>query len=288
MGKIKLTQDELYQFFLDHNLTVKRLGELIGLSDSAMSSAFKHHKVNGKPHYFPLAKLQFINDALSVLSGEIADRLVSFNPENNRARHSVRVFDRACVEQFRRVGEYFNLTALVGRILGWNKAKKQNIICIPASKVYGHITQEDVNRINAELRLVAAAIANFKLVAEEGISSNENAKHLKASTKRKTMECRCEAPKYGWDDISIGLPERSRMLRQQWPNGMLLFRVNGGYTVEGDDAHTVHKLMPDVQPYTNPESGITTAYMSEEQMTQVLSKIIAKGRRVMITDMYKE
>ena len=292
--KIEVTPDWLYQYLQEHNFIISLLSKRMGVSNGIVCNSFRHVLNRlGKPMKFSDANIARLNAALPKMADEIKAATISFGSNETFTNTFGHTYDPATREAVLAVGEFFKLTPFLERLLGWKKGKRDMILVSTKSPVYGQVSQDDVNRINAELLAVAGVLSNYEVVDDDNSSnSNENddnnAKHLKASTKRKTMECRCEAPKYGWDDTSIGLPERSRLLRQQWPNGMLLFRVNGGYTVEVDDAHTVHKLMPDVQPYTNPESGITTAYMSEEQMTQVLSKIIAKGRRVMITDMYKE
>ena len=97
-----MTQDQFYQFLLDHNLTISRLGELIGQSDVAMSQAFKHYIVNGKPCYFSAEKLQRINDALPQWADAIQSRLMQFHSENNISTVASRCYDPSCIEQLPR------------------------------------------------------------------------------------------------------------------------------------------------------------------------------------------
>ncbi len=163
MEKAKMNQDELYQYLLSHNLTIKRLGELIGQCDTIMSSAFKHHKMNGKPLYFSAVRLTRINEALPVMADEITSRLLKFNPENNISPLPNRRYDPGCVDQLRRVGDYFNIKGLTARVLGWTKAKKESVFT-SVSKGYGHITEADVTAINTELLAVAGVLRAIEIV----------------------------------------------------------------------------------------------------------------------------
>lgn len=172
--KLQYSQDDLYQYLLAHNITVKRLGELINQSDTAMSSGFKHHIVNGKRHSFPVFIIRRINEALPVMAREITARRVTFNPDNNISRRASQKFDPGCVEQFQRVGEYFNLTAILERVLGWSKRRKNDVICTPSSKVYGHITEDEVRVINTELLAVAGVLENIEVVPDESASSSSS------------------------------------------------------------------------------------------------------------------
>lgn len=163
MEKFVMNQDEFYQYLLSRHLTVKRLGELLGLSDTVMSSAFKHHVVNGKPLYFSADRLKRINEALPVMAHEINARRMTFTPSDSR-------YDFACVEQLHRVGDYFNLKALTADVLGWTKSKKD--ACFSrANKGYGHITEADVAAINAKLTEVAMMLQQIEVV---GISETDS------------------------------------------------------------------------------------------------------------------
>lgn len=155
-GKISITQDELYQFLLDHNSTTIRLGELIGLNEVSLSSCFNHYKNNdGRPRYFTSRQIEAINTALPQMAFEVARRRVFFNAANNTSKSAKRIFDPGCVPQFKQVGEYFNLTALTIRVLGWGPRKKNAVIDSPANGCYGHITPDDVKALNDELDYVS-------------------------------------------------------------------------------------------------------------------------------------
>lgn len=289
--KAKVSPDWLYDYLQERNFIISVLSKRMGVSNGIVCNSFKHVLNRlGKPIRFSAANLARLNAALPVIADELCGRVITFGSEETFTNQWGNTYDPATLDGVMAVGDYFKLTPFLERVLGWKKGKRDMILVSRNSPVYKQVSEEDVNRINAELLAVAGVLSSYEVVEKEGSSTSDgdNAKPQKVSTKRTTMESSYEAPKYEWDDTSLGLPERSALLRQRWPNGMLLFRVNGGYTAEGDDAQTVHDLLPDVHPYNNPESGMTTAYMSEEQMTQVLSQFIAQGRRVMMTDMYKE
>ena len=163
MEKQKWNQDELREFFKAQNLTIKRLGEMIGQSDTAMSNALKHNKVNGKPLYFNDEKLQRINDALPRLADEIESRLLTFHPEEKKSDLQRHEYSPSCVEQLRNVGEYFNITGLTFRVLGWKKNKKESVFS-QASTSYGYITASDVTAINLALMGVAGMLRRIEVV----------------------------------------------------------------------------------------------------------------------------
>ena len=96
------------------------------------------------------------------------------------------------------------------------------------------------------------------------------------------------SPSHPWDDTTLPLQERSRLFRDQFSGGILLFRVNGGYTAEGDGARLVHEIESNIKPYTNLETGLVTAFIDGDAITHILPRLIAQDKRVMFTDMYAE
>lgn len=294
MCKIKVSQDELRTFLEGNHFINAALAKKMGVSEGIVANSF-HHALNrhGKPLSFSKKNIKLLNQAMQQISEELKCCKLKVSNEDFVSKRFINN-DPAVIESLRKISEYIKLRGFTNKVLGWNQRKCEINIKLKAPNPHVHISKEDAGRISTTIMSIAATLAQWEVVADEGSSSsssdNENLKDnvLKSKPKRTTMESSYEAPKYEWDNTSLGLPERSAMLRQRWPNGMLLFRVNSGYTAEGDDARTVHDLLPDVHPYTNTESGMTTAYMSEEQMTQLLPKFIAQGRQVMITDMYKE
>ena len=284
--KLKYSQDDLYQYLLAHNITIKRLGELIGQSDVAMSNAFKHNVVNGKPHYFSDAIIRRINEALPMLASEIASRVVTFNAENNTSRRAAQKFDPGCIQQFQRAGEYFNLTTLLVRVLGWKKRKKNDVICTPSSKVYGHITEDDVRLLNAELLTVAGELENMEIVHSDAaggpVIDNEGT-HTKG------------IPPSGrslggnpWDDTSLDLLDRYAAFHRLFPDGLIAFAVNDGFTVCEDDARLLARIDTTLLPYTEPFTGHVTLYMNAAKWQQMRRAWDDGDEMVAETPMYAE
>jgi hypothetical protein len=56
--------------------------------------------------------------------------------------------------------------AFIVRVLGWNEKKKNATLSAPSSAIYGCVSRDDVNRINAELLAVAGVLSNYEVVAE--------------------------------------------------------------------------------------------------------------------------
>lgn len=289
MGKKRMTQDELYQYFLEHNIIVKRLGELIGQSDSAMSNAFKHHIVNGKHHYFSAKKVALINTALPVMAREIASRIMVFNPANNISTVPSRCYDPECLPQLQNIGEYFILRKLTARILGWSLGKNDSIFC-PANRNYGHISPSDVELINAELLAVAGMLGNIELLAtpDGQLPQQTEAKRNPNNNKgtRTRMEQSFESNMQPWEDTSLDLLERYRLFHEQWSDGVLFFRVNGGYTVAQQDSDHLCHLDSSLQPYTDPATGLTTTWIGEDKFAWLMPQCVEAGHRIGVTNMY--
>lgn len=53
------------------------------------------------------------------------------------------------------------------RLLGWNRAKCDFTLSAPNSKIYGYITREDADRLNAELLAVAGVLSSYEVVADD-------------------------------------------------------------------------------------------------------------------------
>lgn len=292
--KTTVTQDELYEFLLAHNVTTMRLGELIGLTDVSLCSCFKHHKNNsGRPRRFTPKQIADINSALPKMAREISNRRVTFNAANNTSKSEKRMFDPGCVEQFKRVGEYFSLTALTVRLLGWSKQRKSIVINAPGNGSYGHITPDDVDRINAELQEVSNWLLGHEVIPNDSDGDNtaDFSDAATANTKKGTrarMEQSFESKAQAWDDTTLPLAERCALFHAERPGGVLFFRVNDGYTVAQDDAALVSSWDHTITPYTDHSTGLTTAYMSAEKFDALLPRCVQENHRVGITDMYAE
>ncbi|MBQ7180079.1 MAG: hypothetical protein IJR87_02160, partial [Bacteroidaceae bacterium] len=247
--KVQISQDTLYQYITEHGIKLVRLAELTGLSEASINSCFKHQIINkGTPRSFTAKAVVKLNAALEQIADNLRGSILTFGSDQTYTNQRGKTYDPELVEPLKQIGELLNLTALVGRVLGWSKDKKENVLVTKSSKVYGNISEDDVNRINAELLSIAGVLSSYEVVPDEGSSETINTdkqddKPVKTNNKgtrtRNGMEGSSELPKNEWDDTSLPLQERSRLLRERWSNGMLLFRVNGGYTAEGDDANYV-------------------------------------------------
>lgn len=290
MTKVQMTQDQFYHLLLDRNLIISRLGALIGQSDVAMSQAFKHYIVNGKPHSFSPDKLQRINDALPRWADSIQSCLMQFHPENNISTVPTRCYDPSCLEQLRSVGEHFNLTALTARILGWKKSKKESVFT-PTNKNYGHITQQDVIAINTELLSVAGVLRNIEVISNANETISPDKQVDKPITTKQETPLQELNP---WDDTALDLRERFRLFYEAHPDGILFFRVDSAYkaapdyTVAFDHADLLAKAFREVHPWTDVATGITTAVMEEPTFNRVASMLTANRQHYDVTPMYAQ
>lgn len=288
--KSQVSPDFLYERLKEHNMTISMVARKMGLSESIVRNSFRHNlNRHGKPMSFTSLTLPKLNEALELIARELRESIITFGSDQTFTNQRGTTYDPGTLPAIQKIGEYFKLKGLTKKALGWEKTKCETTLSVKSSPMYGRVTRDDVARINAEVLAVAGELAGYEVVTDcDDAKPAERQTVTKDKCTRTRMEQSFEPPKYEWDDTSLGLPERSALLRKQWPNGMLLFRVDGGYTTEGDDARTVHEMLPDVHLYTNPESGMITAWMSKEKMEQVLPQFISQGRRVIITDMYKE
>lgn len=172
MDKILITQDTLYKFLINHDVKLVRLAELSGMSETSIHVCFKHYPLpSGQPRLFTRQALELLNEALEVMAEDLRGCLLQFGTEQVFTNQRGNTYDPGLLEPMKRIGKYLNLTAVVNRVLGWNKRKKENILVTPSSKVYGCISREDAERINEELLLVSGAMMSYELVSESGDSS---------------------------------------------------------------------------------------------------------------------
>lgn len=175
MEKVQVSQDALYNFLMEHGVKLVRLAELTGLSEASINVCFKHYPGStGLPRTFTPQAIDRINTAIGVMADDLRRCILKFGseqttPPNQRGKS----YDPALVEPIKRIGEYMNLTALVQRVLGWSKSKKDCILVTKVSKVYGNISKDDADKINAELLAVAGVLGSYEIVPEEE-STNVN------------------------------------------------------------------------------------------------------------------
>lgn len=165
--KVKITQDTLYQFLTDHKLKLVRLAELTGLSEASINSCFKHQIINqGVPRSFTREGVERLNRALPQWAESLRGLVLTWGSEQTFTNQRGATYDPALVEPLKRIGEQMNLTALVERVLGWSKDKKESVLVTRGSKVYGNITEADATAINTELLTVAGVLSGWEVVAD--------------------------------------------------------------------------------------------------------------------------
>ena len=312
--KEKWTQDELYDFLTSNDVTITRLANLMGMTIGMVASNFKHHATrHGKPRSFNYQQTVKLNEALQQLAKNMRQCLLRYAGTGHKEGNLGKVYYPALREQINDgVGQYFNLVALTHRVLGWNRTKKRNVLeCNEeSSKASGRITAQEADLINKEILAVAGMLESHEIVctaandgdatpADNDSTTPARRNHPRSekglqnaaaygSRRRKatTIEQAFESKAQPWDDVSLTLQERTRLVRERWPNGILFFRVNGGYTLEGDDARFAESIDGRISPYTDAASGLTTAYMDEDVLQSVLPKMVSQDKHIVFTDMY--
>ena len=173
--KIQVTQDTLYEYMQAHDLKTARLAELIGKSPEMVISSFKHHNDKyGKPRSFTADHIASINQALPVIASELQARLLTFGSDQTFTNRRGATYDPALVEKIKEIGRYINITALVERLLGWNKGKKSAVLVQTTSKVYGAVSEADMITINNEILSIIGVLSSYELIADEESSSSSS------------------------------------------------------------------------------------------------------------------
>lgn len=168
MDKINITQDFLFKFWQEHNLTVTMLANKMGVSEGIVRGSFRHTlNRHGKPLQFSKANIEKLNAALQQIANELRDCVITFGGDKTYTNMRKITYDPGVLPAIHRLDEYFNITGLAERVMGWNKNKRNTVLSVKSSPVYGNITQEDVNRINMELLSIAGVLSSYKVVEED-------------------------------------------------------------------------------------------------------------------------
>ena len=166
--KIQVSQDTLRNYLKEHNITFSILAERMGVSVGIVSGCF-NHKPNrlGKPLKFSAVNLERLNAALPQIADELKGCILTFGSDQTYSNPRGVDYDPALIEHIKRgISKYFKLNTFCERVLGWKVGKKESVLCQPASKAYGHITKEDVDRLNAELLSVAGVLSSYEVVPD--------------------------------------------------------------------------------------------------------------------------
>ena len=280
--KVMVTEDALLKFLGQHRVKLIRLSELTGIKEAAINSCFHHHKNNnGVPRHFNRDQVSRINKALPQLAMQLRGLILKYDEQ--RAEQNTRgiAYDRGLVEPMKKIGELLNLTALCERVLGWSKKKKDSILVTRVSKAWGNITAADAAAVNTELLAIAGVLEGYELV----VNDNNEDSSMEDEKINRPQESENKTQTYPWENRKINLSERSRLFKKVYPNGMLLFRVNGGYAVEGEDVNYVYGIDNNIHPSTDPVTNVTTAFISDDSLVNILPRFIAQGKRVIFTDL---
>lgn len=166
--KTKISQDFLYKYLLEHDVILTLLATEMGVSEGIVYGSFRHLlNRHGKPLNFSKANIIKLNDALVRIADELRRSVLNFGSDRAFTNQRGTTYDPALIEPIRDgVGKFFKLRGFTERLLGWNKAKLNFVLSAPSSKIYGCISKEDVDRINAELLSVAGVLSSCEVVAD--------------------------------------------------------------------------------------------------------------------------
>lgn len=165
---MKVSQDQLYKYITEHDVKLSRLAELMGISFVAVTSYFRHvPNRHGNPRTFSVDNIKKLNDAIRGFSQDLRACLLHFGTDQMYTNKHGRTYDPGMIEAINRLGKYINITALIIRMLGWSKSKKNNVFCAPTNKNYGNISKDDVDVLNVEVMSVAGFLENVEVVPDE-------------------------------------------------------------------------------------------------------------------------
>lgn len=168
MSKIKVSQDALYQYLQEHNITKVIIARKMGVSESIVGGCFRHAlNRHGKPLKFSAANIVRLNDAIHQIASELRECIIPFGSEQAFVNRNGKTYDPAALKTISRVGGYFVMNMLTERLLGWKKTRCGMVLSVKSSGIYGHVSQDDVNRLNAELLSVAGVLGSYEVVPDD-------------------------------------------------------------------------------------------------------------------------
>lgn len=168
MEKEKVSQDFLYKYLTRQGVNITTLSELMGVSKTMVNGCFRHNKDrNGVARNFPAPTLQKLNAALEVMAAEIRKAKIVFGSDQTYTNNRGATYDPATIEQVKTLHRYFKLSKFLYNTLGWKGDKISITLRSTTSKAYGCISQEHVDRINAELLAVAGMLGSIEVVGSD-------------------------------------------------------------------------------------------------------------------------
>ena len=284
--KVQVTSDTLYQYLLEHNFTISLLSKYMGVSNGIVCNSFQHVPNRlGKPMKFSAANLERLNAALPQIADDLRRATITFGSDQTFTNSWGNTYDPATREAVLAVGNYFKITPFLFRVLGWKKGKRDMILVSTKSPVYGQVSQDDVNRINAELLSVAGVLSSYEVVEQNpdkqepetprAINLEKQADKPTKTKKEKGTPAQAPLPlREGqgvglWDDTTLDLWERYAAFHRLFPDGLIAFAVNDGFTVCEEDARLLARVDTTLKPYTDPTTGHVTLYMDAAKWQQI-------------------
>lgn len=171
--KLQITQDVLYQYLLEHNVNLSGLAREMGANATMVGGCFKHTPDrHGKPRRFTPDTLPQLNEGLQRMAQHIRESLVGWGSDQMFTNKRGVTYDPGTMPQIKQLSAWFNLTLLLIRVLGWTESKKNVTFSAPTAGIYGCISQDDVNRINAELLAVSGVLSGYEVVMPEESGSS--------------------------------------------------------------------------------------------------------------------
>lgn len=165
---LKMSQDALYDFLVEHDVKISRIADGIGMTQSGALSCFIHRpNRHGKPRSFTVDNIAKLNEVLRLYSNALRSCLLKFGTEKKYTNQHGRTYDPGMIEPINSLGKYLNMTAIAERVLGWSKSKKLNVFSNPSSKNYGNISEEDVGKINMEILSIVGIFDSVEIVPDE-------------------------------------------------------------------------------------------------------------------------
>ena len=168
--KVKVSQDFLYERLKEHNMTISMIARKMGMSEGIVRSCFRHNlNRHGKPLSFTAVSVGKLNEALALIATELREGLIKFGTDQMFTNQRGTTYDPGTLDAIHRIGGYFNMKALTERLLGWKKVKCDITLSVKSSPMYGRVTRDDVDRLNAEVLAVAGMLEGFEVeVPEQG------------------------------------------------------------------------------------------------------------------------
>lgn len=173
MEKVKVSTDTLYKYLVEHDFTISLLGDYMGIRNGVLMGCFRHNlDRHGKPRSFSQANVERMNDALVCIVEDMRKHVLVFGTDQRFTNNRGTTYDPGQIESIKQgIGKFFKMRGLTERVLGWNRTKYNFTLSAPGSKIYGNISREDVDRLNAELLAVAGVLSGYEVIPDEKFAS---------------------------------------------------------------------------------------------------------------------